>query len=60
MRVNRNIQHICTGVKEAIDDKGTELRFLNLHSQVQRCRTLEAVLEVDVAAFMLQQFIQNF
>ena len=52
MGVDPNIRHICTGVKEAIGDVGTELRFLNLHSKVQRCRTLETVYVVDVAAFM--------
>lgn len=34
MEVNSKIRHIGTGVKEAIDDKGTEFRFLNLHSKV--------------------------
>jgi hypothetical protein len=52
MRVNPNIRHICTGVKEAIGDIGTELRFLNLHTKVQRCRTLETVCVVDIAVFM--------
>jgi hypothetical protein len=53
MRVNPNIRHICTGVEEAIGDKGTELRFLNLHSEVQRCRTLEAVCVIDVTAVFM-------
>jgi hypothetical protein len=54
MRVNPNIRHICTGVKKAVGDEGTELRFLILHSKVQRCRTLETVCVIDVAAaFML-------
>jgi hypothetical protein len=52
MIVYPNIQHICTGVKEAIGDIGTELTLLNLHSEMQRCRTLETVCVVDVAAFM--------
>lgn len=52
MRKNPNIQHICTSVKEAIGDIGTKLTFLDLHSKVQRCRTLETVCVVDVATFM--------
>jgi hypothetical protein len=53
--VKENSQpRICAGIEERVDDECAELGLLDLYSKVQRCRALETVYIVDVAALVFE------
>jgi hypothetical protein len=53
--VKENSQpRICAGIEERVDDECAELGLLDLYSKVQRCRALETVYVVDVAALVFE------